>query len=196
MAVAITTAGAARPRCSASLIGSALSSRSQAQQWARDRQAAACATVLRESSNLLIAFTELIWQHPVPAADGVNTPTPIDWKAWTEALTVINLVADHAIVDAAHAVDTQIWGVHQQIKRGWVTDGEWPAVRKLIEGRRLEFVNIARRRLSVKGPPLRHLTGRPPPDSPIWEFRRSYFTGEEPAATSTCPPGDAAQEDA
>lgn len=42
----------------------------------------------------------------------------MDWKAWNEALAMIVLVADHQIVEAAQAIDAQIWPVHQQIKRG------------------------------------------------------------------------------
>lgn len=172
MAVAITTVGAVLATLLGVLVGSVLSSRSQSEQWSRDRQADACAQILRESSNLLIEFTKPIWQHPAPAEDGANMPTPIDWRPWNEALTVIDLVADHAIVEAVLAMDAQIWRVHQQIKRGWVLGGEWPTVRELVEAPQRDFVNVARRRLAAKGPPLRHLTGRPPADDPIWEFRR------------------------
>lgn len=178
MAVAITTIGAVLATLLGVLAGSILSSRSQSEQWSRERQADACSRVLRESSNLLIEFTKLVWQQPAPAADGANIPTPLDWRPWNEALTVIDLVADHTIVEAAHAIDEQIWRVHQQVKRGWVPTGEWLAVRELVDARQRDFVNIARRRLAAKGPPLNRLTGRPPSDSPIWEFRRSYFLGE------------------
>ena len=86
---------------------------------------------------------------------------------------MIDLVADFQIVAAAHEIDAQIWRAHQQVKRGWVPEGEWPTVRDPIESRRQDFVNIARKRLSTAGPPLRRLTGRPPLDDPIWKFRRS-----------------------
>jgi hypothetical protein len=178
MAIAITTIGAVLATLLGVLVGSVLSSRSQSEQWTRDRQADACAQVLRESFNILIEFTKLMWQQPAPAPDGANIPTPIDWRPWNEALTVIDLVADHAIVEAAHAIDEQIWWVHQQVKRGWIPVGGWPAVREHVDARQQDFVNVARGRLGAKGPPLSRLTGRPPSDSPIWEFRRSYFIGD------------------
>jgi hypothetical protein len=177
MAVAVSAVGAVLATLLGVLAGSLLSNRSQSRQWSRDRQADACAQVVRESSNLLIEFTKLVWQPPDPAADGMNVPTPIDWRPWNEALTVLDLVADHAIVEAAHAVDEQIWLVHQQVKRGWVPVGGWIALRDLVDARQQDFVNIARRRLAADGPPLRRLTGRPPADSPVWEFRRSHFAG-------------------
>ena len=135
-------------------------------------------SVLRESSNLLIEFTKLVWQEPAPAPDGANVPTPIDWRPWNEALAVIDLVADHTIVEGAYAIDEQIWRVHQQVKRGWIPVGCWLEAREHVDARQQDFVNIARRRLAAKGPPLSRLTGRPPSDSPIWEFRRSYFIGD------------------
>jgi hypothetical protein len=178
MAVGITTVGAVLATLLGVLVGSMLSSRSQSEQWSRDRQADACAQVLRESANLLIEFAKLVWQQPPPVADGANGPTPIDWRPWNGALSMIDLVADHAIVEAAHAIDEQVWLAHQKVKRGWVADGEWMAAREPIEARLQDFVNIARSRLAVKGPPLHRLTGRPSHDSPVWNFRRSYFSGD------------------
>jgi len=80
MSVAITTAGAVLTTLLGVLAGSVLTSRSQQRQWSRDRQADACAQVLRESSNLLIEFTHLLWQPIVPATDGASVPTPLDWR--------------------------------------------------------------------------------------------------------------------
>jgi hypothetical protein len=179
MAVAITTVGAVLATLLGVLVGSVLSSRAQQRQWSRDRQADACAQVLRESSNLLIEFTRLMRQPIASAPDGANVPTPMDWRPWNEALAMIDLVAEHQIVEAAHAIDAQIWPVHQQLKRGWLPDGGWLAVRDPIEARRQDFVNIARRRLAAPGPPLRRLTGRPASDDPMWEFRRSFFTADD-----------------
>jgi hypothetical protein len=149
MAVAITTIGAVLGTLLGVLVGSILSTRSQSEQWSRERQADACAQVLRESSNLLIEFMKLVWQQPAPTPDGANIPTPIDWRPWNGALTVIDLVAAHAIVVAAHAIDEQIWRIHQQVKRGWVPVGGWLGVREHIDARQQDLVNIARRRLSL-----------------------------------------------
>jgi hypothetical protein len=95
-------------------------------------------------------------------------------EAWNEALARINLVTADEIVEAAHAIDDEIWPNHQQIKRGWIPEGGWPRQRDRIEARRQAFVNIAGRHLAAPGPPLRRLSGRPPADDPFWQFRRSY----------------------
>jgi hypothetical protein len=146
MTVIVTTIGAVSTTLLGVLAGSILSSRSQKRQWSRDRQADACAQVLRESSNILIEFNRLTRQPVEPVADGATVPTPMDWKPWNEALAMIVLVADHEIVEAAQAIDAQIWPVHQQIKRGWIPAGGWLKLRDAIEARRERFVNVARKR--------------------------------------------------
>jgi hypothetical protein len=161
------------------LVGSILSSRSQQRQWSRDRQADACTQILRESGNVLIELAGLTWHLPDPAPDGIRIPTPLDWKAWNEALAMISLVGDHRVVEAALAIDAQIWPVHQQIKRGWSAEGEWPRLREPIDACRQDFVNIARKHLAPPGPLLRRLTGRPVADDPFWQFRRSDFAPRE-----------------
>jgi hypothetical protein len=62
---------------------------------------------------------------PTADPDGARIPTSIDWKAWNEALAMVALIADHAIVEAALAIDARMWPVHQQIKRGWLPEGGW-----------------------------------------------------------------------
>jgi hypothetical protein len=88
---------------------------------------------------------------------------------------MVDLVADHEIVEAAQAIDAQIWRIHQLVKRGWMPGGGWFELRDSVEARRQDFVNIARRRLSASGPPLRRLTGRLSSGDPVWMMRRSYF---------------------
>jgi hypothetical protein len=180
----LTTVGAVLTTLLGVCAGSVLSNRSQQRQWSRDRQADACAQVLRESSNVLIELNRMTRETIQPVADGVRVPTSMDWKAWNEALAMIALVADHQIVEAAQAIDAQIWPVHQQIKRGWIPEGGWFMVRDAIDDRRRDFVNIARKRLAPSGPPLRRLTGRPSSSDPFWELRRSYFSRDGKAAAT------------
>lgn len=175
MTVTVTSIGAVLTTLLGVLAGSILSSRSQQRQWSRDRQADACTQILRESSNVLIDLAGLTWHLPDPAPDGLRVPTPLDWKAWNDALAMISLVGDHRIVEAALAIDAQIWPVHQQIKRGWTAEGGWPRLREPIDACRQDFVNIARKHLAPSGPMLRRLTGRPSADDPFWQFRRSDF---------------------
>ncbi|MFI0452681.1 hypothetical protein [Actinomadura sp. 6N118] len=180
MSLFITTIGAVLTTLLGVLVGSVLSSRAQQRQRSHDRQLDACAQVLRESSNMLIELALANGEQGVPAPDGVNVKTTLDWKAWNEALAMVNLVADRDIVQAAHAIDAEFWPVHLQIKRGWTTKEDWPRLRTAIDTKRQDFVNIARTHLAAEpGPPLRRLTGRPPADHPIWQFRRSYFTAGE-----------------
>lgn len=126
---------------------------------------------------MMIELAELDGQRVEPAPDGVRIRNPIDWKPWNEALAMVNLVADHEIVEAAHAIDAEIWPVHQQVKHGWTRDGDWHRRRSSIEVRRQEFVNVARKHLAPPSMPLRRLTGRPAADDPFWQVRRSYFSG-------------------
>jgi hypothetical protein len=185
MGLALTTLGAVLTTLLGVLVGSILTNRSQTRQWSRDRQADACAQVLRESSNLLIELAKLHGQKVASVPDRVRIQTPLDWKPWNEALAMVNLVADHDIVAAAHAVDAEFWPVHQQVKRGWTKEGDWYKLRSPIEERRRDFVNVARKHLAPSGMPLRRLTGRPPDDDPFWELRRSYFanSGSQPGET-------------
>jgi hypothetical protein len=179
MGLALTTLGAVLTTLLGVLVGSVLTNRSQSRQWSRDRQADACAQVLRESSNLLIELANLNGQKVAPAPDQVRIQTPLDWKPWNEALAMVNLVADHDIVAAAQAVDAEFWPVHLQVKRGWTREGDWYKLRSPIEERRRDFVNVARKHLAPSGMPLRHLTGRPADDDPFWELRRSYFASSD-----------------
>jgi hypothetical protein len=174
--VLITAAAAAVTTLLGVIVGSVLGNRSQLRQWSRDRQADACVQVLRESSNMMAELAMLTRKPTEPVPDGVYVPNSLNWKPWNEALGGISLVASHDIVQAAQAIDAEFWRIHIQLRRGWLGDGGWPALRDPIEGRRQDFVNTTRRHLASSGPALRRITGRPGPDDPIWEFRRSYFS--------------------
>ncbi len=75
MTVVVTSIGAVLTTLLGVLAGSILSSRSQQREWSRDRQADACAQILRESSNVLIELAGLTWHPPDPAPDGLRVPT-------------------------------------------------------------------------------------------------------------------------
>ncbi|WP_146087405.1 hypothetical protein [Thermomonospora echinospora] len=173
----VTTVGAVLTTLLGVLVGGAVTSRSQRRHWSRDRQMEACAQVLRESSNVLIELAAANGQRINPdlvrmERPMAGLPTLIDWRPWNEALAMVNLVADHDIVEAAHAIDMEMWPVHLKIKAGMTREGDWFGLRDKIESRRRDFVNVARGRLASAGPPLRRLTGRPTPDDPVWELRR------------------------
>jgi hypothetical protein len=178
MGLIVTAIGATVTTLLGVVVGSALSNRSQSRQWSRDRHADACALVLRESSSMMMELASLSRRPVEPVPDGIYVPNSLDWKPWNEAIAMISLVADHEIVNAAHAIDAEFWRAHLQLRRGWLGEGGWPALRDPIEARRQDFINTSRRHLARPGPPLRRLTGRPAPDDPFWEFRRSYFSPE------------------
>jgi hypothetical protein len=94
MTVVVTSVGAVLTTLLGVLAGSILTSRSQQRQWSRDRQADACAQILCESSNVLIELAGLTWRPPDPVPDGLVVPTPMDWKAWNDALAMISLVGE------------------------------------------------------------------------------------------------------
>jgi hypothetical protein len=180
----ITTVGAVFTTLLGVVVGGVITNRSQQRSWLRGREQEACADVLRESSNLLIELAAMNGQYvnaspgqPPPPLPGLRSL--INWRPWNEALAMVNLVADNEIVEAAHAIDAEIWPIHLQIKAGATSEGDWFPLRDKIESRRQDFVNVARRRLAPAGPPLRRLTGRPSPDDPVWEFRRSYLPSSD-----------------
>lgn len=100
---------------------------------------------------------------------------------------MVNLVADRRIVEAAQAIDAEIWPIHLKIKAGVLRGGDWFELRDKIESRQREFVNVVRQHLTSSGPPLRRLTGRPPPDDPLWRLGRLFTPpakGREQSASS------------
>ena len=167
--------------------GSAVGDRSRRMQWSHDQQADACAAVLRESSNLLFELARLNHSLTAPAPDGATVPTVLDWRKWNDALAMVNLVADHAIVSAAIAIDEQFWPVSRQVQRGWVSDDGWATLRDRVEAKRIDFVNAARGKLNAAGPPVHRLTGRPSSSDPFWQMRRANFELEPQQAVSPPP---------
>jgi hypothetical protein len=156
------------------LVGGRVSSRSQQRHWFRDRQAEACARVLRESSNVLIELGAMNGRR-------VNRPEyalpdmaiEIDWRPWNEALAMVNLLADTPIVEAALAIDTEIWPAHLKVKACVLREGEYLPLRDKIEAKRLAFINVARKHLESAHQPLHRASGRPHDGDPVWELDRS-----------------------
>ena len=148
--------------------GSVVSRRAQDRHWVRDQVAATCARVLRESSGVLVDLSEMEASRPDSVPQGVVLPTTIDWRPWNEALSMVNLVAEKDIADAAHALDEQIWRLHTIVKRGLTPEESWLILRSRVEAAQNNFITTARRQLSLAGDPLQRFSGRPAPDDPIW----------------------------
>jgi hypothetical protein len=86
---------------------------------------------------------------------------------WNEAPSMVNLVADKDIAEAAHALDEQIRRLHTMIKRGLTPEESRLVLRRAVGSAQNEFITVARRRLSLAGDSLQRFSGRPAPDDPI-----------------------------
>lgn len=155
------------------LVGGRIAYRSQREHWSRDQHLDAYARVLRESSSLLIEFATL------RRADSASVDSAVlsrfDWKPWNEALAMVSLVAPVAVVNAAHAIDDEVWQLSTRMKAGEMTDDEWLRRRDLVESRRRAFVNEARKELAPASSEssIPRLSGRPSADDPLWSRRRT-----------------------
>ena len=135
------------------LLGGRIAFRAQARHWARDRQAEACVAVLRESTKVQLALRSLFYDPSAPR---------IEWAPWNESLTVLQMVADSRIVEAAQQMDLRFWDCGSLIKdRLLVTEEHWAAVREPMETSRLAFINAARQHLLGAHEPIRSLVARP-----------------------------------
>jgi hypothetical protein len=148
--------------------GAAISKRSQDEHWARDQVARACVRLLEESSLVITGLFEMERARPASVPQGVVVPTTVDWRPWNQALNMINLVADRGIVDAALALDEQIWRMHTVIRRGLRADENWIDLLQPVLDFQGAFINTARRQLARDGAVLDRMTGKPNPDDPIW----------------------------
>ena len=135
------------------VLGAVLARRAQVAQWSRDRQVEACVSILRESTRAQIGLLRLYRGE-------AGRP---DWAAWNEAMAIIQLVGHSGMAAAVHRMDEVFWRSSFSIEHGEITGDEaWAALRDAMEAVRLEFTNVARRRLVGSGEPLSRLAWRPP----------------------------------
>ena len=135
------------------LLGGRIAFRAQARHWARDQQAEACVAVLRESTKVQLALRQRFKDPSAPK---------VQWAAWNESLTVLQMVTDSSIVEAAQQMDLRFWDYSSIIRdRLITTEEQWGAVREPMEASRLAFINAARRYLVGIEEPVRTLVARP-----------------------------------
>lgn len=135
------------------LLGGRIAFRAQSQHWARDRQADACIAVLRESTKVQLALRRRFRDPSAPK---------VEWAPWNEALTVLQMVADCRIVEAALLMDLRFWDYSSIIRdRLIVTEEQWATVREPMEASRLAFINAARQHLVRVEEPIQSLVTRP-----------------------------------
>jgi hypothetical protein len=148
-----------------------LAATSQRKHWRFTEQIDACADYLSEYSNVYVAYARAVGTGVAAGAE--STAEFVDWVAFNRALNVINLMADRAIVEAAHDLDRALWEVGLRITRDRLPKEQWPDARKPLDEARLRFVNVSRSRLGKGRDPLPVLHGRPPDTDPIWSIRAS-----------------------
>ncbi|WP_225848219.1 hypothetical protein [Streptomyces sp. HPF1205] len=117
---------------------------------------------------MIIGLVEMERARPAGVPQGVVVPTTVDWRPWNQALNMINLVADRGIVDAALALDEQIWRMHTVIRRGLRADENWTDLQQPVLEAQGAFINTARLQLARDGVALDRMTGKPAPDDPLW----------------------------
>ncbi|AJE87576.1 hypothetical protein SLNWT_7200 [Streptomyces albus] len=86
----------------------------------------------------------------------------LDRRPWNDALSMVNLVADKDIAEAAHSLDGQMWRLHTMIKRGLTPEEDWVVLRSAVEAAQNEFIIVARRHLSLAGDSRPRFPGGPP----------------------------------
>lgn len=133
-------------------VGAALTRRTQERQWSRDRRVEACKEVIVQATRIQRALWRR-WEH------GEQT----EWVAWNEALAGIWLLGDSKLVDAAARIDETFFRQTSRIKQGEIVDLQsWKPARDLMEADRLNFINVARKRvLGIDAPITKALPDRP-----------------------------------
>jgi hypothetical protein len=135
LAVLISAASGAVVTLVGVMAGGVIASRSQRQQWTRDKQLGACAEMVQGSTRMQLALRQR-WRGGGPA----------DWTAWNEALAMIWLVGTPAVLAEARRMDRTFWLCSARIKNGQVAnEADWAAVRDEMEIARRDFINAARR---------------------------------------------------
>jgi hypothetical protein len=152
VAILLSVVGAIAATLIGLLVGGQLTSRTQTQQWFRDRQIEACTDILKESTVILLQYGRSSREHE---------KAQIDWVPWNSYLALISIVAEQSIVDAAIRIDTSFWEASPVIKSLNASDEDWFRIRDEIESCRLAFINTARTVLGRSGGPLMQILGRP-----------------------------------
>jgi hypothetical protein len=126
------------------ITGGAITSRAQRRQWNRDKQIDASTVLIQESTRMQLALRQQ-WKYG----------DDIDWTAWNQALAVMWLVGTPDSIAGARQMDRVFWHCSARIRRGWKPDEDaWVTVRDVMESARLEFINVARRKLAESGEPV------------------------------------------
>jgi hypothetical protein len=150
----------------ASSLSTAISQRSH---WRFTEQGQACSNFLGEYSKIYLSYSKAV--NSERSERFTATTEFVDWAPFNQAQEVLNLMASHQIVEAAHALDRVLWEVGLRITRIGASKGDWAELRKPLDDAKLQFVNVTRTTLGREREPLRALSGRPSDDDPIWRIQ-------------------------
>ena len=114
--------------------GAYLADRSQRKQWSLDKQIDACAAIIAESTRVQI---HLARDHRRPTSGA-----SFDWAPWNVALGAIWMVGSAEVIAAAARIDHVFWNGHSGNEAA-----VWEEWRDSMEKARLDFINVARRRV-------------------------------------------------
>jgi hypothetical protein len=135
-------------------LGGVLTRRQQVDAWSRDRQVDACAEIVRASAQVQRALRDLYLAR-IAQMD-------LDWRPWTEALAVVDLVGHPDVVDAAHAMDEAIWrSAYAARDKSGAGEEVWETINGPMEAARLIFINTSRKHLLTNKQPLTSINRRP-----------------------------------
>jgi hypothetical protein len=160
--------------------GGVIASRSQRQQWARDKQLGACAEVVQESTRMQLALRQR-WRGGASA----------DWTAWNQALAMTWLVGTAAVRAGARRMDRLFWLCSAQIKSGQILDETaWATVGDEMGVARRDFINASRREVARTRESVDDVPVARPSLAEIRQFFGSASVHDDYAASEPSEPVD------
>src|SRR5699024_6430351 len=93
------------------------------------------------------------------------------WAAWNRALTGVSFVCLPAVVDAAYALDEELWRADWAIRGGTTGQREWLERRRSVEAARAALILAVRRATSPRFRTQVRTSGRPADTDPMWTSR-------------------------
>lgn len=179
--IASAVTGGAIAAAVGALIGAAVTGHHRDRRWLRDRQAAACTTVLAEHARIEMELRAAYLHH---------RPPTLDWAAWQTAVRTLSLTAPQEVADAAAYLTETAVAVEGHLSGAHRHDQHWPPLRDALLDAQTAFINVARASLHRSQRPLRqHHAGahRYPSREPETRPRHDTATVRRPAPATGRP---------
>jgi hypothetical protein len=144
------------------VIGAVLGARSTRSQWLKDRQLMVCQRLIDEYGLL---YEKLALSRRDEIFDQ-------SWVKWNRALTGVSFVCAQSVVEAAYALDEQMWRADWAIRGGQTGQQAWLQLRRPLDAAHAALVQAIRRQTNRRfGRELR-TSGRPLDADPMWQMRQ------------------------